>query len=93
MINPNVKDYITDLLTDNRCYFALNNHYERLIKEEWQKLHIKTTNCKTNEDFIECYKMVNNICRWNILIRLNNKDITDNLRKVKDLRNGIIKEI
>lgn len=90
-INPKKCDYITDLLHENRKSFALvyaleerAHHYER----ERQALERSGKG-----DMCVIAQITGKINGLYYLIRQERRDISKNLKKIEEIRNGSLKEI
>lgn len=93
MINPTINDYIVDLLNENKRLFAFNEQARYRIKEIKKERDTLEMSAHTEEEIARVLKLTASLVGLYCVIRLNTKDIRQNLEKVKGLRNGIIKEI
>lgn len=93
MINPTTKDYINDLLENNKCLFAFSSALKERIKIYRDKRNELELIAKTDDEYKKVYNLTTKIIICSNAIRINNKEIRDNLKKIEDLRNGFIKEI
>lgn len=93
MINPTIQDYINDLLVENRQLFAINEDLRSKIKFYNSKRFNLEKVAHTEKQWAFVLKITAQIMGLYGVIRINEKDIKDNLQKIEDLRNGVIKEI
>lgn len=91
MINPKVRDYITDLLHENQATFS--RVYELELKAHNYERERQLLERGGKGDLCVIAQLTGKINGLYYLIRLERKDIASNLKKIEDLRNGTIKEI
>lgn len=93
MINPTKTDYINDLTYDNNCMFAQNFVIKEKVKESEHEL-LKLLSSKFKDETNQrIFQLIGLIQRLYGNLRYNNQKISENLNKIRGLRNGTIEEI
>lgn len=93
MINPQVNNYIQDLLDDNKKLTAFNHCIVIRRKELEGKLIKLTRSAGTDREIKMCANYVGRLIGLSHIIRQNINDIRSNLEKIRELRNGARQEI
>lgn len=93
MINPNINDYVVDLLNDNKAYFAQNEGLKVKIKDLTKKRCEIEKYAHTIKQWSYCLQLTSDIIGLYSVIRQNQNAIRKNLQKIEGLKNGTIKEI
>lgn len=87
MINPSKEALINDLLNDNKTYFGLIRVYQEKIEKQKTKV-LQLAYCSTFEHWEEALKSYADLLRMVALKRSFEKDILNNLKEIRRLRNA-----
>lgn len=93
MLNPTIQDYINDLLAENKSNFAFIHAVLERIKNLKRDLFISIDNAKTDNDIKNIACLVGRIIGLTQIKKGIDRDIKNNLEKIRGLRDGTIKEI
>lgn len=86
MINPSKEALINDLLNDNKAYFGLIRVYQEKIEKQKTKV-LQLAYSSSFENWQEAIKSYADLLRMIALKRSFEKDIVNNLKEIRRLRN------